>query len=167
MDLRVQESSLQDNVYLMARAKFRAIIPTKLDPKLFDAAFQQAARDMENDVKDQFEEVTKNWKKRPVWRGYVRVQGTNIYISVGTQDEIFKYVDEGTKAHFIKPVRAKVLHWVDPSSGEDRYSMGHNVKGITPRKISENIQKIWENRLMIEYFEGALVEAAEASGHAV
>lgn len=151
----------------MARAAFRAIVPKLLPVREFTDAFQKAARRMEIDVKGQFEDETANWKVPPEWRGFVRIQGTSIYISVGTTNEIFKFVDEGTKAHFIKPVRAKVLHWVDRQSGEDRYSMGHEVSGITPRNISKKIHDIWDGALMNEYFQDALDEAVLASGHAI
>lgn len=38
----------------------------------------------------------------------------------------------GTEAHFIAPTKKKVLHWIDPQTGDDRFSMGHMVKGIKP-----------------------------------
>lgn len=148
----------------MTRAVFRSISPSKLDPNLFAKAFEQASRAMEKDVKGAFVDITSGWKNPPVWRGYVRLTADNIYISVGTTDQIFKFVDEGTVAHIIKPVRAKVLHWIDPASGEDRFSMGHWVKGIKARKYSTEIREIWLG-LMPDYFDKFLFEAIQKSGH--
>jgi len=150
----------------MARARFKTIIPQLLPPGVFQDAFEKAAREMEKDVKGAFEDATSAWRHKPVWRGYVRLGSDLIYISVGTTDEIFKFVDQGTIAHFIKPVRAKVLHWVDESTGEDRFSMGHEVKGIKAQKISETIRDIWVG-LMPDYFDKHLQAAIRESGHAI
>jgi len=150
----------------MARTVFRSISPSRLDPNLFSKAFEQASRAMERDVKSAFTDITSGWKNPPVWRGYVRLTADNIYISVGTTDQIFKFVDEGTVAHIIKPVRAKVLHWIDPASGEDRFSKGHWVKGITAQNISGEIREIWLG-LMPDYFDKYLMEAIQQSGHAI
>ena len=97
----------------MARSVFRSISPSLLDPNIFQDAFEKASRAMEQDVKGAFIDATSGWKNPPQWRGYVRLTADNIYISVGTANEIFKFVDEGTVAHIIRPVKAKMLHWVD------------------------------------------------------
>ena len=41
----------------------------------------------------------------------------------------------GTKDHFIKPVKGKVLSWIE--GGQRFFSKGHFVKGITERRIME------------------------------
>lgn len=146
--------------------KFRTIIPTLLKEGTFDKYFQKAARDMERDVKGAFEDATASWKNKPEFRGYVRFNDKGAYISVGTQDKIFKYVDEGTPPHIIKPVNAKVLHWVDESTGEDRFATIVHHPGYKGAKISESIVAIW-SELMIDYFEEALVAAIKESGHAL
>lgn len=38
------------------------------------------------------------------------------------------YQHEGTKEHYVAPVRAKALHWV--VNGKNFFSKGHRVKGI-------------------------------------
>lgn len=147
------------------RAKFKTIIPKLLPPKVFEDAFEKASREMEKDVKGAFEDAVSTWQHQPVWRGYVRIAGSDIYISVGTTDEVFKFVDEGTVGHMIRPVRAKVLHWVTPE-GEDAFSKGHWVKGIKAQEISKSIHDIWVN-MMPEYFDKYLVQAIRESGHAI
>jgi hypothetical protein len=42
-------------------------------------------------------------------------------------------VHDGTKRHFIKPVKAKALAWVG-ADGKTKFSKGHWVSGITARK---------------------------------
>jgi len=150
----------------MARSVFRSISPSLLDPNLFQAAFEKASRQMERDVKAAFVDATSGWKHQPVWRGYVRLTADNIYISVGTADQIFKYVDEGTVAHIIRPVKAKLLHWVDPQSGEDRFAKEVHHPGTKPQNISQEIREIWMG-LMPDYFDKYLMEAIQQSGHKI
>jgi hypothetical protein len=151
----------------MPRAVFRSIIPKLLPPKVFQDAFEKSAREMEKDVKGSFNDAVATWKNKPDFRGYVRIAAESIYISVGTTDKVFKFVDQGTKAHFIRPVRAKVLHWIDPASGEDRFSKGHQVSGIKPREITKSINEIWRGGLMADYFDRHLMQAIQESGHAI
>lgn len=148
----------------MARSTFRSISPSLLDPNLFRKAFEDASREMEKDVKGAFIDATSGWKHKPVWRGYVRLTADDIYISVGTADQIFKFVDEGTKAHVIRPVKAKMLHWVDTASGEDRFAKEVHHPGTKAQNISKEIREIWLG-LMPEYFDKYLYAAIQKSGH--
>ena len=49
--------------------------------------------------------------------------------------DVAKAREEGTKDHFIKPVKGKVLSWIE--GGQRFFSKGHFVKGITERRIME------------------------------
>lgn len=149
----------------MARAAFRTILPKLLPLKVFDDAFEKASRQMEKDVKGAFEDAVSEWEHQPTWRGYVRVGADQIYISVGTNDLIFKFVDEGTKAHIIRPVRAKTLRWV--SGGETFFAKEVHHPGTKAQKISQTIRDIWSGGLMAEYFDNYLVQAIRESGHAI
>lgn len=40
------------------------------------------------------------------------------------------WLEFGTAPHWIAPKDKKVLHWIDPETGEDRFSKGHEVSGI-------------------------------------
>lgn len=52
--------------------------------------------------------------------------------SVLSDNKIVGYLEFGTRDHWIYPKIAKVLHWIDPDTGEDRFSAGHIVSGIKP-----------------------------------
>lgn len=52
--------------------------------------------------------------------------------SVMSDNEIIGYLEFGTRDHWVYPKIAKVLHWVDPVTGEDCFSAGHMVSGIKP-----------------------------------
>lgn len=146
--------------------RFRPIIPKQINAKVFQENFLKAARQMEIDVKAEFEAATSKWKNRPAFRGYVRVDARGILVSVGTQNEIFKYVDEGTVPHIIRPKNAKMLHWVS-AGGEDVFAKEVHHPGNKPADITKNITEIWEDGLMYEYFEDALIDAVMQSGHEI
>jgi len=52
--------------------------------------------------------------------------------SVLSDHEVVGYLEYGTRDHWVFPRIAKALHWVDPDTGEDVFSMGHIVSGIRP-----------------------------------
>lgn len=52
--------------------------------------------------------------------------------SVLSEHEVIGYLEYGTRDHWVFPKIAKALHWVDPETGEDVFSMGHVVSGIKP-----------------------------------
>lgn len=58
-------------------------------------------------VKKDFETTTKTWAKQPVFVIQPTAQGVNVY----TDDEIYAYVDQGTRPHIIRPKRAKLLRF--------------------------------------------------------
>ncbi len=149
----------------MARSKFRTIIPSLLPKKVFDDAFEKAAREIEKDVKGAFEDATDFFKQKPVFRGYVRISSDEIYISVGSDSVPFRYYDlgNGGPGRIIRPVRANALHWVS-SDGEDVFVKW--VHGYDGRKVSESIQAIWAGGLMADYFDKYIAQAVQESGHA-
>lgn len=152
----------------MSRAKFDVILPTRLPVDVFDKELEKAAREAEADLKKEFEDAVRLWKNPPQFRGYVRISGTLIYISVGTADPIFKFVDQGTKPHVIKAVRAKMLHWIDSDTGEDRFAKEVNHPGSEGRHITDAIEIEWsDNGRMKEYFVAGMETAIDKSGHAI
>lgn len=136
-------------------AKFTVIKPELLKYKVFRNSFFNAASEMAEDVKREFEDSTSKWKDKPAFKSSVKASSDNIEINVGTENLIFKFVDEGTAPHIIKPVRAKVLHWVDPESGGDRFATLVHHPGYAGSKITEHISAIF-SELMPDYFEQAL-----------
>jgi hypothetical protein len=102
-------------------------------------------------VRSNFEQIPKRYKDKlnlimddvlrvlivstPVKTGRLRnsirlnkaIQGNSIGFTISALPYFF-YLDKGTKDHMIKPRKKKVLHWVE--SDENRFSKGHEVKGI-------------------------------------
>jgi hypothetical protein len=152
----------------MSRAKWDIIIPKPLKVGIFDKEFEKAARESEEAIKKNFDDAVKFWRKPPVFRGYVRISGDKIYISVGTSDKIFGYWDQGTEPHIIRATNAKMLHWVDQNTGEDRFAKEVHHPGFEGRHISDQIEEDWgSGGLMAEHFEDHLRIAVQQSGHAM
>lgn len=53
---------------------------------------------------------------------------------------IFGYLNHGTRTHYVAPVKAQALHWVQ--NGEHRFSKGHVVSGILGAFFAEKADKI-------------------------
>jgi hypothetical protein len=62
-----------------------------------------------------------------------------------SDNKIVGYLEYGTRDHWIYPKVAKMLHWIDPDTGEDCFSAGHVVSGIKPvgmiRKTETEIER--------------------------
>lgn len=57
---------------------------------------------------------------------------------------IFGFLNHGTRTHFVAPVRAQALHWVE--GGQHFFSKGHVVSGILGAFFAERA-----DRLIAEY----------------
>lgn len=53
---------------------------------------------------------------------------------------IFGYLNHGTRAHFVAPVRAQALHWTE--GGQHFFSKGHVVSGILGAFFAEKADRI-------------------------
>lgn len=62
------------------------------------AGIKDATEKAKEGVKADFQKTTATWQHQPVW--YVTRRGTDWFI--GTKDEIYGYVDQGTAPHLIK-----------------------------------------------------------------
>lgn len=94
---------------------FTAIRPRKsplYDLAAFEAAMQTALESTAKDVIADYQKTTKTWVHQPeftILNSSFRVGSRVVSVDIGTEDEIYGYVDNGTKPHIIRPVRAKVL----------------------------------------------------------
>lgn len=68
----------------------------------------------------------------------------------------FHYLNKGTKSHWIFPIYAKALSWIDEDTHERRFSKGHQVSGINAFHIID------EDELMNMLKEGVLRHVNEA-----
>jgi hypothetical protein len=138
----------------------------KIDDKVFTKHLKKQMDIEAESMRDSHELTTKTWRHKPVFRKYVRVTENEVYLSVTTQDDIYRYIDQGTKVRYalmskdwISKTKPRVL---TPGGGR-----GHMVfvnkkirrPGIKARKFSE---EIWHHRKdrFTRDIQGAIGEAA-------
>jgi hypothetical protein len=68
-------------------------------------AKDRVLRAIGNGLRDDFREITSNWKHKPTFV----IARSPAQVSVFTVDDVFGYVDKGTKAHIIKAKKGKLL----------------------------------------------------------
>lgn len=127
-----------------------------------------------------FQATVESWSNKPTFDVNLSLEGNVPSIEITTQDEVYGFVDQGTKAHFVGPVNAKALAFqtgytpktspgvigstAGGASGPIAFSKGHMVSGIKPRKFSEKITIKWRSefgkRMIV-----AMKLAAKATGH--
>jgi hypothetical protein len=132
-----------------------------LDPVRYKAEIDKATTDAKNGVQADFKKTTATWKHKPTW--YATRRGTIWYI--GTKDEIYGYVDNGTPAHDIpmKPGGPMLAYFKTGFKPKSRVmdiasytgaSANRNFRksklvhhpGTKARKFSKYIAKEWEKR---------------------
>ena len=126
-------------------------------------------------VKEQekdFIKTVRKWKMRPTWIRKVDHSDAAITVEVYTENEIYGYVDKGTKKHIIVPRNKTVLKFRGGSySGRGRpkksdyvYTKLVHHPGFKGYKHSETIAKKWQP-LIRTRFDAAIKQAAKSSGH--
>jgi hypothetical protein len=81
-------------------------------------AMKTAVQKSANLTKRDLESTTRTWTHKPKFAVIVEENASLYSVFAGTNDQIYRYVDEGTKAHDIKPKRSKYL----------RFSSGYKAK---------------------------------------
>ena len=135
---------------------------------------------MANMTKD-FNKTTRTWQHNVDFDGKVQDKLDEISVQVSTKDEIYGYVDKGTKPHIIKPRRGKLLAFKNRykakttprvinshkggASGKTVYAKVVHHPGTDAREFSHLIQAKYQPRLKKD-IEAAITRAARRSGHA-
>lgn len=163
--------------------QMKQIKPAALKRDALRLQLLTAVRDAEREIKKDFQQTTKTWKNKPKFESIVSLKDGPSVI-VGTDNEIYTYVDEGTRPHPIVARRAKSLafRWGGKGSYRaktqvrviDSFSGGATGKTVFPkavqhpgtkaRKFADEIEKRrrpWYKRRM----EQAMRDAAKSSGH--
>ena len=81
----------------------KAIKPARFNNLAFAYAIAAAAEKASKEIQKDFGATTATWKHKPKFVREVdagsRGRGKPVQVLVGTDDEIYRYVDEGTKPH--------------------------------------------------------------------
>ena len=162
---------------------FKTISPKAFNAGALEKELKKAQREWMADVVKEYQGTTKHWKHRVAFTGRLSERGMVTKIEVGTDDEIYGYVDEGTRPHIIRPKRpGGVLAFPSVSvpktkpgslkSGKGK-SGGPTIvtrevhhPGTKPRDFSGQIKKKMEPVLESD-MQNAMGRGAKKSGHAI
>ena len=166
----------------------KEIKPSKLKVDAMRLELLNEMRKVGTAVKKDYEKTTKTWKHKPKFEVDVSLKQPGPMLMVWTDDEIYGYVDKGTKPHLIfagiytgksnkkalkfpskfKPkTKAGVIGSTAGSSGGDKIVRAYvQHPGTKPRGFEEAIEKLWKTKYK-RRMEGAMRKAARASGHAL
>lgn len=160
----------------------KKIAPKKLDVVGMVQALADAVIAMNQEVLADFEQTTATWEHPVRFAQNIEVSQNRIEATVTTEDEIYTYVDKGTRPHLILPVRAKALRFQSGYKaksvpnvigsqaggpfGDDVFSKGVMHPGTEARNFDETIRKKWEP-IFKTRMQAAMKTAAKVSGHSI
>ena len=166
----------------MAVILAKPIHPKKFNDKAFYREFELEARKTAKDIKKDFEKTVSTWNNKPKFEMVIAVGPKSIDILVGTDDEIYGYVDKGTEEHLITPKKSggtlafksrykpkTIPNLIGSrgggSSGDTVFAKWVIHPGTKARNFSKTLQKKWE-KIYKGRIEKALKRANQKSGHA-
>jgi len=161
--------------------KVKPIHPSKLNLPAMQQELEDEANSIADDIMLDFLLTTGTWEHDVKFEKIVQVGPDSIEILVDTDDEIYGYVNNGTRPHVILPKKeggvlafpsaysAKTTPGIASShaggsSGETVFAKGVLHPGTEARKFDEIISKDWEKRFKSRLQE-AMKRVAVASGH--
>lgn len=140
-------------VSLKIKALKTAALPTGDE---YLAAIEKATYKSAGLLLRDLESTVRTWKHKPTFDVTITRQGGDYSVSAGTDDEIYGYVNDGTKPHVIRPKRSKYLRFSSGykaktrvgvigsndggSFGGDVFSKGVYHPGFVGRKFAQKIQ---------------------------
>src|SRR5512146_308466 len=92
----------------MTMVVFKAIRSSKLKDRSMRLGLLSVAHRLEREIKKDFQGTTKTWDHQPEFTSMVSLKG-GVSVLVGTDDEIYNWVSNGTPEHEIGPVDADYL----------------------------------------------------------
>lgn len=160
--------------------RIEALKPGKLPTaQEYVTAMKKAAQKSADLTKRDLESTTRTWEHKPKFATFLEENATAFAIFAGTNDDIYRYVDEGTKPHDIKPKRSKYLRFLPiyqakgrtgvigsrdgGSSGDPVFSQGVHHPGFAGRHFTVLIAKRRQKTLEQE-IDQALAKVARNKG---
>ena len=172
----------------MATIVFKLIKPPKLKDGVFRLEMLNAMRKSGTVIKGDFEKTTATWKRKPKFEVDISLTGPGPIVLVDTNDEIYNYVNSGTKPHpifagiytgksnkkalafpsrFTAKTKPGYIGSMRGSSGGKTVVVPYvNHPGTKARSFDKVIQKRRQKWFKKE-MEAAMKEAAKKSGYGV
>jgi hypothetical protein len=159
----------------------KPIKPTAFQHEKMNLVLKRAMEQTAKDILFDYEATAWNWKHKVKFKKVLAVGPNSLDVLVGTDDEIYGYVDQGTHIHDIVPKR-KGGYLAFKVGGSPKTQPGVMVSGsgqpgtvqvfakkvrvkTRARRFSKTIQKEWDKKFK-NRMEKAMNEAVKVSGHA-
>ena len=170
----------------MATITINVIKPARMNEAAFRREILAALKSADKGIEKDFRDTTATWKHNVSFvHGYALTQNQGKAYTL-TDDEIYRYVNDGTKPHPIYPKRAKALsfRWGGKGSYRPKTAPGRfgsrpggpsgpqvafkkvQHPGTKARKFDNLIGKRWLT-LLPRALQDALSKGARASGHGI
>ena len=160
---------------MVAVFQFKGIKPKTLDLKAMQKALLSAANKAADDIEKQFEGTVATWNNKPSFEKIVDLGGSGISILIGTDDRIYKFVNDGTHVRHAL-MSSDWISKTQPRTLRVGRGAGHVVAvskkivrpGIEAREFDKQIQKEWDKgKRFKRQMEKGMREARKASGRAI
>lgn len=162
---------------------FKAIKPNRLNVPGMQAALEAEAKAAADDLELEFQLSTATWDHDVKFEKIVQIGPDSVQVLVDTDDEIYRYVNEGTKPHEIRPKRpggvlafpsqftpksqpGRQTSGAGSSGGDTIFSAGVHHPGTKARRFDKTIMSRFSPKYR-RRMEKAMKDAAKASGHAM
>ena len=162
----------------------KTIKPKALNANAMRSVLLTGMRKMAPQIKKEFESTTKTWKHKPRFEWVVNTKPSGPEILVGTDDEIYRYVNEGTRPHDIwagaytgksdkktlafpsaftpKTTPGSLKSGPGSSGGDTVFTPMVHHPGTKARDFTGQIKKIWAPRFKRE-MEAVMRDVRKAS----
>jgi hypothetical protein len=169
---------------------FKPVLPRLLKKEVFLQEYERAMRRVARSMENRLKRTIRTWQgSKPSFETIFDFDINRGELSMFTGPtgdahgvEKWVWLDEGTKDHFVRPVRAKALRFrnvyrakTSPgvlgssgggSSGDFVFSQGHKVSGIEPRGWTQIAAKRFQP-VLEKALDRANKIAVKKSGHAL
>lgn len=164
----------------------KAIKPQRMRDDRLRLALLNATRRAGTAIRRDFAKTTATWEHKPTFEEIISLTGPGPVIVVGTDDKIYRYVNDGTRPHpifagiYTGKSNKKALRFAPGSQpktqprviGSTPGAPGSGVvmtpyvqhPGTKAREFDEEIARIWKIKFK-RWMEDAMREAAKESGH--
>lgn len=164
----------------------KEIKPERFNDKAFKKAILKTAEKYADELQADFEKTTETWEHDVEFEKIVDYEPKGPEIFVGTDDEIYGYVNDGTRPHPIFPKKAKALRFqwggkgsytpkttprvIGSKAGGPSGPIVHRPyvqhPGTEGRHFDEEIERKHKS-LFKRAMERAMSDARKAGGHAI
>jgi len=162
--------------------KMRAIIPAKLKLGPVRLEALNAMRKMGTPIRRDFARTTETWKHKPKFEQSVSLKPPGPTLTVWTDNEIYGYVNDGTRPHVIRRKNAPMLAFktsfypktfpgvIGSVAGGSfppwAFAKEVHHPGTEPRRFAETLKTKWQP-IFFTRMTAAIKQATKASGHAI